>query len=113
MPTAGAAMTEQDNRAPAAWQVSRLFVATMPRLYIEEYTRALSGKTVCVACREGILRDHFEKVIADIKFLNRQGIRTRFYHNIPNRFANQKYFKILEDRLPETRIVRVAPDMDF
>ena len=31
----------------------------MPQLYIEEYTRTLSGRMVCIACREGILRDHF------------------------------------------------------
>ena len=85
----------------------------MPRFYIEEYTRALAGKTVCVACREGILRDYFGAVVADIKFLNRQGIRTILYHNIPNRFANQKYFRDLEDRLPETRIVRPPPDLDL
>lgn len=85
----------------------------MPRLYIEEYTRALKGKTVCIACREGILRDNFDAVIADIKLLNRQGIQTALYHNIANRFANQKYFRLLADRLPETRIVRVPPEIDF
>ncbi|MGD9365474.1 MAG: GNAT family N-acetyltransferase [Desulfobacteraceae bacterium] len=85
----------------------------MPRLYIEEYTRALSGKTVCVACREGILRDHFSAVVADIKFLNRYGVRTVLYHNVSNRFANQKYFRELDKRLPETRIVRLLPEVDF
>jgi len=85
----------------------------MPQLYIEEYTRALAGKTVCVACREGILRDHFGAVVADIKFLIRQGVKTVLYHNIPNRFANQKYFRELEERLPETRIVRLLPEIDF
>jgi N-acetylglutamate synthase-like GNAT family acetyltransferase len=85
----------------------------MPQLYIEEYTRALSGKTVCVACREGILRDHFSAVVADIKFLNRQGITTVLYHNISNRFANKKYFQELEGRLAETRIVRLRPEVDF
>jgi amino-acid N-acetyltransferase len=85
----------------------------MPRLYIEEYTRALKGKTVCIACREGILRDSFEAVIADIKLLNRQGINTALYHNIANRFANQKYFRRLTGRLPETRIVRVPAELDF
>lgn len=85
----------------------------MPQLYIEEYTRALSGKTVSVACREGILRDHFSAVIADIKFLNRQGIDTVLYHNVPNRFANQKHFQDLENRLPETRIIRLRPEIDF
>jgi amino-acid N-acetyltransferase len=87
--------------------------ANMPQLYIEEYTQALSGKTVCVACREGILRDHFNAIIADIKFLDRQGITTQLYHNVPNRFANQKHFKDLEDRLPGTRIVRLASAVDF
>jgi N-acetylglutamate synthase-like GNAT family acetyltransferase len=85
----------------------------MPQLYIEEYTRALSGKTVCIACREGILRDHFSAVIADIKFLVRQGIATVLYHNLPNRFANQKHFQALENRLPETRIVRLRSEVDF
>ncbi len=85
----------------------------MPRLYIEEYTRALSGKTVCVVCREGILRDHFQDLVADLKFLNRQGIATKLYHNMPNRFANQKYFRELEKRLPETRIVRLLPEIDI
>lgn len=85
----------------------------MPRLYIDEYTRALSGKTVSIGCREGILRDHFNEVIADVKFLNRQGLLTTLYHNIPNRFANRKYFRMLSERLPETRIVRVLPDLDF
>lgn len=85
----------------------------MPQLYIEEYTRALSGKTVCVACREGILRDHFSAVIADIKFLVRQGITTTLYHNLPNRFANQKHFQDLDNRLPETRIFRLRSEVDF
>ena len=85
----------------------------MPRLYIEEYTRALSGKSVCIACREGILRNHLEAVVADIKFLNRHAIYTALYHNIPNRFANQKYFRFLSERLPETRIIRVPSDIDF
>ena len=85
----------------------------MPRLYIKEYTRALASKTVCIACREGILRDNFTTLIADIKFLNRKGIKTVLYHNIPNRFANQKEFKSLAERLPETRIVRVPARMDF
>jgi len=85
----------------------------MPRLYIEEYTRALKGKTVCIACREGILRDNFDGVVADIKLLDRHGVRTVLYHNIANRFANRKYFRLLADRLPGTRIVRVAPEADF
>jgi len=85
----------------------------MPRLYIEEYTHSLEGKSVCIACREGILRDNLNAVIADLKLLNRQKIKTALYHNIANRFANQKYFRLLADRLSETRIVRVPPDVDF
>ncbi len=85
----------------------------MPRLYIPEYTRALAGKTICIACREGILRDHFEAVLDDLKFLNRQGLKTALHHNIANRFANHKYFRLLDTRLPETRIVRVMPEADF
>jgi N-acetylglutamate synthase-like GNAT family acetyltransferase len=85
----------------------------VPRLYIDEYTRVLGGKTVCTACREGVLRDHFEEVVADIKFLNRQGMQTILYHNVANRFSNRKMFRTLVERLPETRIVRVSPDVDF
>ncbi|MEJ2660210.1 MAG: GNAT family N-acetyltransferase [Desulfobacteraceae bacterium] len=85
----------------------------MPRFYIQEYTRGLAGKTVCVAIREGILRGFFGAVVSDIKFLNRQGIKTVLYHNIPNRLANQKYFRELDDRLPETRIVRLPPEIDI
>jgi len=85
----------------------------MPKLYIEEYTRSLSGKPVFIACREGILRNHFHDILADIKFLNRQGILTTFFHNMSNRFSNQKHFKEIARRLPETKIVKVLPDIDF
>jgi amino-acid N-acetyltransferase len=85
----------------------------MPRLYIEEYTRILAGKHVTIACREGILRDHFGDIVNDVKFLSRQGIVTTLFHNMANRFANQKHFRTLEERLPETRIVRVDPEKDF
>ncbi|RLC01811.1 MAG: hypothetical protein DRH90_15395 [Deltaproteobacteria bacterium] len=85
----------------------------MPKLHIEEYTRTLAGKSVFIACREGILRDHFHDIIADIKFLNRQGVRTTFFHNMSNRFSNQKHFRELSSRLPETRIIKVLPDLDF
>lgn len=85
----------------------------MPKFYIDEYTRELKGKHVCIACREGILRDTFSDILADIKFLNRLQIRTTFFHNLPNRFANQKHFRHLSDHLPETRIMRVPPDQDF
>ncbi len=85
----------------------------MPKLYIEEYRKALIGKSVLIACREGILRDHFGDVIADIKFLNRQGIVTTLLHNMSNRFANQKHFRQLSHRLVETRIVRLSSEQDF
>jgi len=85
----------------------------MPRLYIDEYTRILAGKHVNIACREGILRDHFNAIVGDIKFLNRQRLVTTLFHNMANRFANQKHFRALEERLPETRIVRVDPEKDF
>jgi amino-acid N-acetyltransferase len=85
----------------------------MPKLYIEEYHRALTGKSVFIACREGILRDHFTAIVTDIKFLNRQGIQTALFHNMSNRFANQKHFRQLEVRLAGTRIVRVPPEVDF
>jgi N-acetylglutamate synthase-like GNAT family acetyltransferase len=85
----------------------------MPKLYIEEYTRSLAGKPVFIACREGILRDHFHDILADIKFLNRQGIVTIFFHNMPNRFSNQKHFREIAARLPKTKIIKVLPDTDF
>lgn len=85
----------------------------MPRLYIQEYTRILTGKHVSIACREGILRDHFAIIINDIKFLNRQGIVTTLFHNMANRFANQQHFRTLAERLPETRIIRVDSERDF
>ncbi|MBM9514770.1 GNAT family N-acetyltransferase [Desulfogranum marinum] len=85
----------------------------MPRLYLDEYHQALTGKHICIACREGILRDNFPHIVADIKFLVRHGIRTTLYHNMANRFANQKHFRLLADRLPETTIKRVTPEVDF
>ena len=85
----------------------------MPQLYIDEYTRALAGRTVCVGCREGLLRDHLQTIISDLKFLNRLNIKTILYHNIANRAANQKYFRLLGERLPETHIVRVDSGDDF
>jgi len=85
----------------------------MPRLYIDEYTRILAGKQVHIACREGILRDHFGDIVDDVKFLNRQGIVTTLFHNMANRFANQKHFRTLAERLPETCIVRVDSEKDF
>lgn len=85
----------------------------MPRLYIEEYTRILAGKHVSIACREGILRDHFAAIVSDIKFLNRQGILTTLFHNMANRFANQQHFRMLAQRLPDTHIVRIDSEKDF
>lgn len=85
----------------------------MPKLYIEEYRAAFTGKTIFIACREGILRDHFAAVIADIKFLNRQGVKTRLFHNVSNRFANQKLFSEISAKLPQTRQIRVPVDQDF
>ena len=85
----------------------------MPKLYIEEYTRVLSGRHVYIACREGILRDYLKEIAADIKFLIRQGVRTTLFHNLPNRFANQKHVKHLQDRLPQTAIVRIPAQDDF
>jgi len=85
----------------------------VPKLHIEEYTRTLAGKPVFIACREGILRDHFHDIIADIKFLNRHRAHTTFFHNMSNRFSNQKHFREISSRLPETRIVKVLPDLDF
>ena len=85
----------------------------MPKLYLKEYARALAGKDVFIACREGILRDHFQDIIADIKFLARHGVQTALLHNMPNRFANQKLVKTLTQRLPATDIVRINPEIDF
>lgn len=85
----------------------------MPQLYIEEYARHLVGKRVCIACREGILRDNFTDIIADIKFLSRKSIFTTFFHNLPNRSANQKLLRELEAKLPLTKIVRIDPNLDF
>jgi len=85
----------------------------MPKLYVEDYTKSLSGKHVFIACREGILRDHFSDIIADIKFLNRQSVFTTLFHNISNRFSNQKHFRELASRLPETRVVKVSPEVSF
>ncbi|MBR9986074.1 MAG: GNAT family N-acetyltransferase [Desulfosarcina sp.] len=85
----------------------------MPKLYLKEYARALAGRAVFIACREGILRDHFQEIITDIKFLARYGALTVLFHNMPNRFANQKLIARLAKRLPDTAIVRVPPEIDF
>jgi N-acetylglutamate synthase-like GNAT family acetyltransferase len=85
----------------------------MPKLYVDEYSKSLSGKTVFIACREGILRDHFSEIIADIKFLNRHGVITHLFHNISNRFSNQKHFREIAERLPETKVIKIRPENNF
>ncbi len=85
----------------------------MVQLYLNEYVKNLIGRTVCIACREGILRDHFNEIVADIKYLVRKGVVTTLFHNLPNRFANQKLLRKLEMRLPETSLIRIAPEIDF
>lgn len=86
---------------------------TMAQLYLEEYEKNLVGKRVCIACREGILRDNLSEILADIKFLSRHKVATTLFHNLPNRFANQKLVRDLEKKLPTTRIIRIPPDEDF
>jgi amino-acid N-acetyltransferase len=85
----------------------------MPKLYVEEYSRVLSGETVLIACREGILRDYFEEIVADIKFLVRRHIHTTLLHNVSNRFSNQGLFKRLETLLPGVEIAKAPPEQDF
>lgn len=85
----------------------------MVQLYLDEYLKSLIGRTVCIACREGILRDHFAEIVADIKFLVRKGVSTTLFHNLPNRVANQRLLQKLESRLPLTRHIRIAPENDF
>jgi N-acetylglutamate synthase-like GNAT family acetyltransferase len=85
----------------------------MPRLYLKEYQHALVGKQVWIACREGILRDHFTHIVADVKFLCRQGIQTTLFHNMANRFANQKHFTYLNERLPDADVRRLSAGSDF
>ena len=85
----------------------------MPRLYISAYTQALSGRQVVIACREGILRDHIDAILGDLKVLSRQGVKTTLVHNMANRFANQQHFRRFEARLPETTVQRVPADTDF
>ena len=59
------------------------------------------------------MRDNFTEIIADIKFLTRNGVKTTLFHNLPNRFANQKLLTTLQKRLPETQITRIAPEEHF
>lgn len=85
----------------------------MPYFYIDEYAKNLIGQRVCIGCREGILRDNITNIVSDIKFLTRKKIVTTLFHNLPNRFANQKLLKQLEKKLPFTNIVRIDPSVDF
>jgi N-acetylglutamate synthase-like GNAT family acetyltransferase len=85
----------------------------MGQLYLNEYAKNLVGKRVCIACREGILRDNFREIIADIKFLTKNGVETTLFHNLPNRFANQKLLNTLKQKLSATTITRIAPDENF
>ena len=85
----------------------------MPQLYLQQYAQNLAGRRVCIACREGILRDHFQEIVADLKFLVRKDVQTSLFHNLPNRFANQKMLRELEKKLPATNLVRLAPELDF
>ncbi len=85
----------------------------MGKLYIDEYTKVFAGKRIFIACREGILRNYFSEIIEDIKCLDRQGIKTTLLHNMSNRFANQKHFKLLALKLPNTKIIKVLPEVDF
>jgi len=85
----------------------------MSVLYIDEYNKSLKGKIIWIACREGILRDHLDHIISDIKFLNRQAIQTVFFHNISNRFANQKLFRKLESKLFKSQVIRIPHENDF
>ncbi len=85
----------------------------MSKLYLEEYRKLLAGKRIFVACREGLLRDHFNEIVADLKFLEKQGICPVLFHNMSNRFANQKHFKELALKLPGSEIIRIPSDHDF
>ncbi|CAN2042369.1 GNAT family N-acetyltransferase [Candidatus Magnetomoraceae bacterium gMMP-15] len=85
----------------------------MPKLYLNEYKQSLIGRTIFIACREGILRDYFTDIAADIKFLVRQGICTVLFHNMSNRVANQKHFHSLKAKLPNTEIIRAPFNQDF
>jgi amino-acid N-acetyltransferase len=85
----------------------------MTQLYLTEYGRHLAGRRVGVACREGILRDNLREIVADLKFLGRMGLQTTLCHNLPNRFANQKFLRELEKKLTATALVRIAAEADF
>jgi amino-acid N-acetyltransferase len=79
----------------------------MPKLYIQEYKKELAGTRILIACRETILRENIKYILNDIKFMDRQGIKTILLHNLANRFANRKYFSLLQEKLPNTQIRRI------
>ncbi len=79
----------------------------MPKLYIEEYQKALGGSRILIACRETVLRENIKHVLSDIRFMDRLGIETILLHNLANRFANRNYFNFLRQKLPHTRICRI------
>jgi len=85
----------------------------MPKLYVKEYSRALCGKKVLIACRKGILRDCFAEIVSDVRFLVRHGINTTLLHNMSNRFSNKDFFKRLKFSLPNTEIAGSSPGSDF
>jgi len=85
----------------------------MPKLYLNDYRKTLEGKEIFIACREGILRNYLNHIITDIKFLCRQNINTSLFHNISNRFANQKLFRELSSKLYQTKIIRVPSNVAF
>ncbi len=85
----------------------------MSKLYSDEYARILKGRRVSIACREGILRDHGPHIVEDVKHLVRIGVRTILFHNVAHRSANRRILLDLQDRLPHTRIERIAPEADF
>jgi N-acetylglutamate synthase-like GNAT family acetyltransferase len=83
------------------------------QLYFDEYARHLVGKRVCIACREGILRDNLDEIITDVKLLSRYRVNTSLFHNLPNRAANRRLVADLASRLVTTEIIRVPADLDF
>ena len=73
----------------------------MGQLYLNEYAKNLVGKRVCIACREGILRDNFREIIADIKFLTKNGVETTLFQavNIVKKKASLPYGRDAFSRL--------------
>ena len=54
----------------------------MVQLYLKEYAGNLAGRRVCIGCREGILRDHYKEIVADIKFLTRTNVETTLFQEM-------------------------------